>query len=141
VAVSRFNVFATERLLEGAREALSKCGVADQDVTVVWVPGAFELPLAAATLAESANYDALVCLGTVIKGETAHFEYISAAATTGLAAVAREKGIPVGFGVLTTYTRQQAMDRSGGAAGNRGYDVALATVEMADLLRRLRSPE
>jgi len=141
VAVSRFNAFATDRLLAGAREALAKCGVADQDVTVVRVPGAFELPLVAATLAESAKYDALVCLGAVIKGETAHFEYISSEASAGIAAVAREKGVPVGFGVLTTYTREQAIERSGGAVGNRGYDVALATVEMADLIRQLRSPD
>ena len=138
VAVSRFNAFATERLLQGAREALTRCGVADDDVTVVRVPGAFELPVAAARLAESGRYDAIVCLGTVIKGETAHFEYISSAATSGIEAVARQSGVPVGFGVLTCYTPQQAMDRAGGAAGNRGDDVTVAALEMADLLRRIR---
>jgi 6,7-dimethyl-8-ribityllumazine synthase len=138
VAVSRFNAFATERLLQGAREALARCGVADGDVTVVRVPGAFELPLAAARLADTGKYDAIVCLGAVIKGETAHFEYISSVASAGIEAVAREKGVPVGFGVLTCYTPQQAMDRAGGAAGNRGYDVTVAALEMADLLRRVQ---
>ena len=141
IAVSRFNAFATERLLGGAREALVACGVADEDITVAWVPGAYELPLAAAALADSGGYDALVCLGAVIRGETAHFQYVAGEAARGIATVSREKGIPIGFGVLTTYTPREAMDRSGGEKGNRGYDVSVATLEMVGLLRQITGGE
>ena len=112
--------------------------VEDHNLTVAWVPGAFELPLMASTLAKSGNYDAIVCLGVVIKGETTHFDHISAQAAAGIAAVSRETGIPVSFGVQTTYTLQQAIDRSGGVLGNRGYDATVAALAMVDALKQVR---
>ena len=112
--------------------------VEDDNLTVAWVPGAFELPLMASTLAKSGNYDAIVCIGVVIKGETTHFDHISAQAAAGIAAVSRETGIPVSFGVQTTYTLQQAIDRSGGVLGNRGYDAAVAALAMVDALKQVR---
>jgi 6,7-dimethyl-8-ribityllumazine synthase len=137
LVVSRFNEPITVRLLEGARQALRDHGVADDDVTVAWVPGSFEIPLAAKRLAESHQFDAVVSLGAVIKGETAHFEHVAEQAAQGIAAVAREAGVPVTFGVLTTYTWEQAEARAGGEQGNKGADAALAAIRMADLLRRL----
>ena len=138
IAVSRFNETLTLRLLEGALMALQEHQVQDDDLIVAWVPGAFELPAMAAALANSGKYDAIVCLGVVIKGETAHFEHIAAQTASGIAAVARECGIPVSFGVLTTYTTQQALDRSGGVMGNRGYDVTVAALKMADVLNKIQ---
>ena len=138
VAISRFNEELTLRLLEGSLMALQEHHVEDNNLTVAWVPGAFELPVLASTLATSGEYDAIVCLGVVVKGETAHFEHISAQAASGIAAVSRDRGIPVTFGVLTAYTMQQAMDRSGGALGNRGYDVTVAALTMVDVLKKAR---
>jgi 6,7-dimethyl-8-ribityllumazine synthase len=134
---SRFNEQVTSRLVAGAREGLLGHGVREEDLLLVWVPGSFELPLVARTLAASGRYQAVICLGAVIKGETAHFEYIAAEAARGIAAVSRETGVPVIFGVLTTYNLDQALARSGGEQGNRGYNAALTALQMANLLRRL----
>lgn len=138
IAISRFNEELTLRLLEGSLMAMQEHHIEDNNLTLAWVPGAFELPLMASTLAKSGDYDAIVCLGVVIKGETAHFEHISAQAAAGIEAVSRETGIPVAFGVQTAYTIQQVMDRSGGAMGNRGYDVTVAALTMVDVLKQAR---
>ena len=138
---SRFNEDVTKRLLEGALDALRKGGVRDETIDVVVVPGAFEIPLVASRLARSRRYDAIICLGAVIRGETPHFEYISAEVSRGIARVSYDYGMPVIFGVLTTDTEEQAQARSGGtreAGGcNRGYDAGLAAIEMANLMKRL----
>jgi 6,7-dimethyl-8-ribityllumazine synthase len=139
VVVSRFNESITSRLLDGAREALARHDVRDEDVDVAWVPGAFELPLAALELAESRRYDAVVCLGAVIRGETPHFEYVAGEAARGVAQVARDTGVPVVFGVITPDTMEQAEARAGGKKGNKGQDAALSAIEMANLLRQLRA--
>lgn len=133
IVVSRFNEFVTTRLLDGAVDGLTRTGVADEDITVVRVPGAFEIPLAAKRLATSGAYQAVVCLGAVIRGETPHFEYISAEAARGIAQASLESNVPVIFGVITTETVEQAMERSGTKDGNRGFEAALAAVEMASL--------
>jgi 6,7-dimethyl-8-ribityllumazine synthase len=135
IVLSRFNAPIGERLLEGALRALTTHGVRPDDITVARVPGAFELPLLAGRLA--GNHDAVLCLGAVIRGETAHFEFVAGEAARGIARLARDSGVPVLFGVLTTDTEEQAVDRSGGRLGNRGADVALAAIEMASLLRIL----
>lgn len=134
VVVSRFNELVTERLLAGARTRLAEGGVDEAAVDVVWVPGAFELPLAAAEAAHSGRYRAIVALGCVIRGETAHFEYVAGEAARGLQTVAVTYRIPVGFGVLTTETFEQAIERAGGEAGNKGYDAADAALRMVDAL-------
>jgi len=138
VVVSRFNEVITSRLLAGARSALERHGVRDDDVDVAWVPGAFELPIAARRLAESRRYDTVVCLGAIIRGETPHFEYIAAEAARGIADIARDTGVPAIFGVLTPNTLEQALERAGGKAGNKGYDAAVSAIEMASLMRQLR---
>lgn len=135
VAVSRFNPGVTERLLAGCLAALDRCGVAREDVVVMRVPGAFELPLAAKALLERHGVDAVVCLGAVIRGETPHFEYVSAQCAAGIMQVMLAAGRPVAFGVLTTDTPEQAYERAGGRHGNKGEEAALAAVEMA---RRVR---
>jgi 6,7-dimethyl-8-ribityllumazine synthase len=135
IAVSRFNRTVTRALLDGARQTLAGAGVADGDVTVVWVPGAFELPLVAARLA--ASHDAVVALGAVIRGETPHFDYVAGECARGLAQVALRTGVPVIFGVLTTDTLDQAWARAGGAEGHKGREAAAGAIEMARLLRRL----
>jgi 6,7-dimethyl-8-ribityllumazine synthase len=137
VIVSRFNEAVTTRLLEGAREALRRHAVPDSHVDVVWVPGAFELPVAAEAAAASERYDAIVALGCVIRGETAHFEYVAGEAARGLGNVALAHRISVGFGVLTTETLDQALARAGGAAGNKGAEAAEAALQTADALDRL----
>lgn len=134
VAVSRFNRLVTEPLLRGATEELARHGVAEADVDVAWVPGAFELPLAVQRLARSGRYAGVVALGAVVRGATPHFDYVAGQCAAGLAAVARETGVPVGFGVLTTETMEQALDRAGGKAGNKGGEAALVVLEMAGLL-------
>ena len=139
LVVARFNQEVTARLLDGALSALGEHGVSQDRITVAWVPGSFEIPLVARNLAESARYDAVVCLGAVIKKETAHFKHVSDQVSTGIAAVGRETGVPVLFGVLTTYSQQQALERSGGKEGNKGYDAAVAAIRMADLMRRLEA--
>jgi 6,7-dimethyl-8-ribityllumazine synthase len=138
VLVSRFNEIVTRRLLDGAREALAAGGIADSAVDVLWVPGAFELPIAAEQAAASGAYRAIVALGCVIRGETAHFEYVAGEAARGLAQVARDHRIAVGFGVLTTEDEAQALARAGGAAGNKGSEAARAALETAETLDRLR---
>lgn len=138
VVVSRFNEVVTSRLLAGARSALERHGVHEDDVDVAWAPGAFELPIVARKLAEGHRYDAVVCLGAVIRGETPHFEYVAREAARGIADVSRDTGVPAIFGVLTTDTLEQALDRAGGKAGNKGHDAAVNAIEMANLLRRLR---
>jgi len=137
VVVSRWNEFVTRRLLEGAETVLRERGVADGDVTVAWVPGAFELPTAAKWAAASGRYDAVVCLGAVIRGETAHFEYVAGGAAEGIRQAAQETGVPVIFGVLTVDTVEQALSRAGGKDGHKGEEAALAAIEMANLRRLL----
>jgi 6,7-dimethyl-8-ribityllumazine synthase len=137
VVVSRFNDLVTRRLLEGALNCLREHGVADTDITVVRVPGSFEVPAAALRVAATRRPDALVCLGAVIRGETPHFEYVASEAARGVAHVALSTGVPAAFGIVTADTLEQALDRSGGKAGNKGTDAALAALEMADLYARL----
>jgi 6,7-dimethyl-8-ribityllumazine synthase len=137
VAVARFNELVTGRLLAGALDALAAHGVEERDVDVVWVPGAFELPLAAQRLASSGTYDGIVCLGAVVRGETAHFDHVATQAATGIREVAQAAGVPVTFGVLTTDTLEQALDRAGGEHGNKGWDAAIAAIEMASVLEQL----
>lgn len=135
--VSRFNSFVGERLVEGALDALVRHGAADADVSIARVPGAFEIPAAAKQMAQSGNYDAIICLGAVIRGATPHFEYVSAEVSKGVAAVSMDVGIPVVFGVLTTDTLEQAIERAGSKGGNKGFDAAMAAVEMANLFKEL----
>ena len=137
IVVARFNDFVTNRLLEGAKAALSQHGVADDDVTVVSVPGSFELPITAKKLAESKKYDGVLCLGAVIRGETDHYDRVAGEAAKGIAAAALATGVPVIFGVLTTDTLEQAINRAGGKQGNAGYSAAVTAVEMANLLKLL----
>jgi 6,7-dimethyl-8-ribityllumazine synthase len=141
VIVSQFNEYLTARLLQGAKDALQQHGVSEENVSVVWVPGSLELAQAALRMARTGQWDALVTLGAVVKGETAHFEYVSAEAARGVADVARETGVPITFGVLTTYTIDQAMDRAGGKLGNRGRDVAEAAIKMATLFKELEAEQ
>jgi 6,7-dimethyl-8-ribityllumazine synthase len=133
--VSRFNSFVSERLVEGAVDALLRHGAADADISIARVPGAFEIPPAAKQMAQSGKYDALVCLGAVIRGATPHFDYVSAEVSKGVATVAMEAGIPVAFGVLTTDTLEQAIERAGSKSGNKGFDAAMTAVEMANLYK------
>lgn len=135
VVVSRFNDFITEKLLAGARDALQRHGAAAADIDVAWVPGAFEIPLAAKRLAQSGKYDAILCLGAVIRGATAHFDYVCGPCASGVAQVAMDTGVPAAFGVLTTDTVEQAIERAGCKAGNKGCDAALTAIEMVHLLR------
>ncbi len=137
IAVARFNELVTRELLEGALAGLHAHGVAEEDVDVVWVPGAFELPLVAQRLAGSRTFDAVICLGAVIRGETAHFELVAGEAAAGIREAAEATGVPVTFGVLTTETLEQALDRAGGKHGNKGWDAATAAIEMASLLEQL----
>ena len=134
---SRFNETITKSLLDGALSALRRHGLDDASITVAWVPGAFELPLAAKRLAASGEFDAVVCLGAVIRGATAHFDYVAGQSAAGVARASFDTGVPIIFGVLTTETIEQAIERSGTKAGNKGFDSAVAAIEMADLLRQL----
>jgi 6,7-dimethyl-8-ribityllumazine synthase len=137
VIVSRFNNFITVKLLEGAMEGLKSHGGADDDLTVVHVPGAFEIPIVAARMAASGKFDALVCLGAVIRGDTPHFEYVCDAVTHGISKAVWEYRIPITFGILTTDNVQQAMERSGVKDANKGYEAALSAIEMVSVLRQL----
>jgi 6,7-dimethyl-8-ribityllumazine synthase len=137
IIVSRFNGFITEKLLEGALDGVRSHGGQEQDITVVRVPGAFEIPLVAERMAAYGQYDALVCLGAVIRGDTPHFEYVADAVTRGIGKTMWKYRIPVGFGVLTTNDMQQAMDRSGSKDGNKGYEAALTAIEMANVIRQI----
>jgi 6,7-dimethyl-8-ribityllumazine synthase len=138
IVVSRFNSFVTERLLGGATDALSRSGAADDAVDVYKVPGSWEVPVIAAEVARQHRYDAIICLSAVIRGETPHFDYVAAEAAKGVAHVSMETGVPVAFGVLTTNTLEQAIDRAGAKGGNKGFDAAMTAIEMANLLRTLR---
>ena len=138
IVVSRFNQFVTCSLLEGAREGLAKYGVRDEDAIILWVPGAFELPLAAKILARSGRYDAVICLGAVIRGETSHYDLVADQAGRGIGAASLETEVPIIFGVLTTENVDQAINRAGGKVGNKGYDAALVAIEMVRLLRTTR---
>ena len=137
VVVATFNDFITSKLLEGALAALERHGVRDGDITIARVPGSFELPLAAKKLAESARHDAVICLGAVIRGETDHYEHVAGEAAKGISNASINSGLPVIFGVLTTDTLEQAINRAGGKQGNNGYNAALAAIEMANLMRAL----
>jgi 6,7-dimethyl-8-ribityllumazine synthase len=139
VVASRFNESVTKKLVDGALAALTKHGVAADDIDVVWVPGAWELPAAARVLLASERYDALVALGAVIRGETPHFDYVAGESARGLADVTAESGVPLGFGLLTTESLEQALARAGGTHGNKGADAALAALEMADLFDQLQA--
>jgi len=137
IVVSRFNDFITRRLLEGAEDALLRHGASPEAITVAWVPGAVEIPLLAKRLAASSDYDAVICLGAVIRGATSHYDHVCSMVASGIAAAALETGVPVIFGVLTTDTIEQAIERSGTKAGNKGFEAAVSAIEMANLLRRL----
>ena len=138
VLCARYNQVVTDKLLAGALDALKRSGAAEADIEIVKVPGAWELTIAAKAVAESQRPDAIVALGAVIRGDTPHFDFVAGQAASGLMAVQLETGIPVAFGVLTTNTMEQAMDRAGGKDGNKGYDAAITAIEMASLHRRLR---
>ena len=135
--VSRFNSFISDRLVEGAIDGLLRHNAEKEDINIVRVPGAYEIPPAAKQMAESGRYDAIVCLGAVIRGATPHFDYVSAEVSKGVASVSLDSGIPVAFGVLTTDTIEQAIERAGSKSGNKGFDAAMAAVEMANLYKAL----
>jgi len=137
IVVARFNDVVTGKLLEGAVDMLVRLGAAESDVTVAWVPGAFEIPVAARRLAATGRYAAVVCLGTVVRGQTPHFEYVAGQCAAGIAAIGAETGVPAILGVLTTETMEQAFDRAGGKMGNKGAEAAQAAVEMANLLAQV----
>ena len=138
IVVSRTNEFITARLLEGALDGLRRHGAEDDQIHVVRVPGSFEIPLAAKRLATTGHYNAILCLGTVIRGATPHFEYIAGEVSKGVAAAALETGVPMAFGVLTTDSIEQAVERAGGKSGNKGFDAACSAIEMANLFRELK---
>lgn len=139
IVASRFNEFIGAKLITGAKDCLVRHGVSGQDIDLAWVPGSFEIPLAAQQLAASKKYNAVICVGAVIRGNTPHFDYVAAEVTKGIAQVQLDTGVPVVFGVLTTDTIEQAVERAGTKAGNRGWDAALAALEMANLLTELGS--
>lgn len=141
VVVSRFNEFITGKLLEGAHDAMRRHGVDDENVDVIWVPGSFEIPFMAKRVAESGRYSAVICLGAVIRGATPHFDYVAAEVAKGVAAVGLSTGVPTIFGVLTTDTIEQAIERAGTKAGNKGFEAAMSAIEMANLLRVLGNRE
>jgi 6,7-dimethyl-8-ribityllumazine synthase len=137
IVASRFNDFISGKLIEGALDALTRSGADAKDIEVIRVPGAFEIPLAAKKAAQCGRYDAVICLGAVIRGATPHFEYISAEVTKGIAMVGLETGLPVVYGVITTDTIEQAIERAGTKSGNKGWDAALSAIEMVDLLKKI----
>jgi 6,7-dimethyl-8-ribityllumazine synthase len=138
IVVARFNSLITDRLLTGAMDALKRSGAKRNNIEIVKVPGSWELPLVVKTVADAMKPDAIIALGAVIRGDTPHFEHVATQAAQGVAQAGFDAGIPVAFGVLTTNTMEQAIDRSGGKSGNKGYDAAITAIEMADLLRKLR---
>jgi 6,7-dimethyl-8-ribityllumazine synthase len=138
IVVARFNEFITSKLLGGALDCLTRHEAEDKNITVAWVPGAFEIPLAAQSLAATKKYDAVICLGAVIRGATPHFDYVCAEASKGVAQVALQHNIPVAFGILTTDTIQQAVERAGTKSGNKGTDAAMSAMEMVNLLRQVK---
>jgi 6,7-dimethyl-8-ribityllumazine synthase len=138
VVVARFNSFITDRLLSGALDGLQRHGVAADGITIVRVPGSWELPVTVKALAESGKYEAIICLGAVIRGDTPHFDYVAGEAAKGIGQAMFSTGIPVAFGVLTTNTLEQAIDRAGAKSGNKGFDAAATVIEMASVLRQIR---
>ncbi|PKG23402.1 6,7-dimethyl-8-ribityllumazine synthase [Niallia nealsonii] len=136
MVVSRFNEFITTRLLAGAEDALKRHGVEEKDIAVIWVPGVFEIPLAAKKIAESKEYDAVITLGTVIRGATPHFDYVSNEVAKGVASTSLNSGVPIIFGVLTTESIEQAIERAGTKAGNKGWEAAVGAIEMANLYKQ-----
>jgi 6,7-dimethyl-8-ribityllumazine synthase len=137
IVVARFNEFITGKLLSGAKDALFRHGVAEEDVDIAWVPGSFEIPIAAQKMAGTKRYDAVICLGAVIRGATPHFEYIASEVTKGIAKVGLDFNIPVIFGVITADTLEQAIERAGTKSGNKGFDAAVGAIEMANVLRKI----
>ena len=137
IVISRFNEFTTQKLLDGALDCLKRHGSDDERITTVWVPGSFEIPYAAQRMAESKNYDAIICLGTVIRGQTPHFDYIAAEVAKGIARISQETGTPTIFGVITADNLEQAIERAGTKAGNKGWDAALSAIEMAKLFEQI----
>ena len=141
LVISRFNDFITRRLLEGAQDALLRHGVSQKNIDIAWVPGSFEMPLIAKKLAETKRYDAVICLGAVIRGGTPHFEYIASEVTKGIAKVGLETGLPVIYGVITADTLEQAIERAGTKEGNKGFEAAVNAIEMANLIRNIAIKE
>ena len=137
IVAARFNEFITSKLLSGAMDGLLRHDVPEENISLAWVPGAFEIPLIAAKMAKRGKYDAVICLGAVIRGTTSHYDYVCNEVSKGIAAVSLESGVPVMFGVLTTDNIEQAIERAGTKAGNKGYDCALGALEMVDLIRQL----
>ena len=137
IVAARFNEFITSKLVAGAQDALRRHNVSEEDVDVAWVPGAFEIPLVASKMAKSGKYDAVICLGAVIRGSTSHYDYVCNEVSKGIATISLESGVPVLFGVLTTENIEQAIERAGTKAGNKGYDCAVSAIEMVNLLREM----
>lgn len=137
IIVARFNEFIGSKLLGGAEDALIRHGVSEEDIELVWVPGAYEIPLVAQRMAASKKYDAVICLGAVIRGSTSHYDYVCSEVSKGIASASMSTGVPVMFGVLTTDTIEQAIERAGTKAGNKGYDCAVGAIEMANLLKQI----
>jgi len=135
LVISRFNEFINKKLLEGAQDALLRHGVREEDIDIAWTPGSFEIPLIAKKLAQTKKYDAIICLATIVRGGTPHFQYISAEVTKGVAHVGLETGLPVIYGVITADTLEQAIERAGTKAGNRGFSAAMSAIEMANLIK------
>ena len=139
IVAARFNEFITSKLIGGAMDGLTRHGVQEEDISLAWVPGAFEIPLIASKMAASGKYDAVICLGAVIRGSTSHYDYVCAEVSKGIAQVSLQSQVPVLFGVLTTDTIEQAIERAGTKAGNKGYDCALSAVEMVNLIREVEA--
>ena len=140
IIVGRFNSFVTDRLLSGALDALTRSGCPEENIEIVKVPGSWEMPVVARELARAKRCDAIIAMGAIIRGDTPHFDYVAGEMSRGLAQAAADTGVPVSFGVLTTNTVEQAVDRAGVKGGNKGFDAAMAAIEMANLMRRLRQP-
>ncbi|MGP8079904.1 MAG: 6,7-dimethyl-8-ribityllumazine synthase [Dehalococcoidales bacterium] len=138
VVIARFNEFITGKLLDGAQDAMKRHGVNDADIDIAWAPGAFEIPLVAKKLAETKKYDAVICLGAVIRGATPHFEYVANEVSKGIAKVGLDSGIPIAYGIITADNLEQAIERAGTKAGNRGFDAAVNAIEMANLLKGIK---
>ena len=138
IVASRFNEFIVSKLIGGAEDALLRHGAKEDDITLAWVPGAFEIPTAAKQMAQSGKYDAVICLGAVIRGATSHYDYVCNEVSKGIAHVSLETGIPVMFGVVTNENIEQAVERAGTKAGNKGYDAAVSAIEMVDLIKKLK---
>jgi len=138
IVISRFNDFISSKMLDGALDCLQRHQASEKDIKIIWVPGSFEIPTAAHRLAQTQKYDAILCLGAIIRGATPHFEYIAAEVAKGIAHISMQTGVPVIFGVITADTLEQAIERAGTKSGNKGWDAALSAIEMADLLPKLR---